>query len=355
MSGAVKAREKEFALFDQAAAVSCVADYYFTFDSSAGLQNISERQEVNRMSDLISVIVPIYKVEEYLDECVQSIVSQTYRNLEIILVDDGSPDNCPQMCDAWASKDSRIKVIHKENGGLSDARNAGLDIAKGDYIAFVDSDDWIAPEMYEVMLSAINKEKADICSCKILSCYPGSEVEVGAAEYTVGNSEEILSMIYNDTVYPVAAYNKLYRKSCWSKLRFPVGKICEDAFTTYLLVDGADKIVHLPEPFYYYRIRPNSIMTASFSRKRMDEEEAWRCNYQYMELHYPLLKDAAFDFYLQKVYILLGAIQKEQRADFSEEYQYLHGILRKNIRYLLFGSKLYWKKRVKLLLGFFTL
>ena len=124
------------------------------------------------MGELISVIIPIYNVEAYLDECVQSILSQTHKQLEIILVDDGSPDGCPAMCDAWAEKDSRIRVIHKENGGLSDARNVGIDAATGDYIAFVDSDDWIVPEMYEKMLAALKKENADICACNILSCFP---------------------------------------------------------------------------------------------------------------------------------------------------------------------------------------
>ena len=110
----------------------------------------------------ISVIVPVYKVEKYLDKCVESIVNQTYKNLEIILVDDGSPDNCPAMCDEWAEKDERIRVIHKENGGLADARNAGMDIATGDYIGFVDSDDWIEPNMYEVLLKNALKYDADI-------------------------------------------------------------------------------------------------------------------------------------------------------------------------------------------------
>ena len=116
------------------------------------------------MGELISVIIPIYNVEAYLDECIASVIAQTYSNLEIILVDDGSPDNCPQMCDEWAAKDSRIRVIHKENGGLSDARNAGIDIATGEYIAFVDSDDWIVPEMYEKMLAALKTENAATCA-----------------------------------------------------------------------------------------------------------------------------------------------------------------------------------------------
>ena len=116
---------------------------------------------------MISVIVPIYNVEKYVNKCVGSIVNQTYTNLEIILVDDGSPDRCPEICDEWAKKDSRIKVIHKKNGGLSDARNAGMKIASGDYIAFVDSDDWIAPEMYERLLMAIKNDNSDIAACAV--------------------------------------------------------------------------------------------------------------------------------------------------------------------------------------------
>ena len=116
---------------------------------------------------LISVIVPVYKVEAYLDRCVQSIVDQTYRNLEIILVDDGSPDNCPAMCDAWAEKDSRIRVIHKENGGLSDARNAGMAVTAGEFVGFVDSDDSIAPEMYQMLLERMNADGSDIAACGV--------------------------------------------------------------------------------------------------------------------------------------------------------------------------------------------
>ena len=115
--------------------------------------------------DLISVIVPIYNVEQYLDRCVKSIVEQTYTNLEIILVDDGSPDNCGAMCDSWAARDNRIKVIHKENGGLSDTRNAGLGIATGDFISFIDSDDWIESAFYEKLLTAIRESNAEVAAC----------------------------------------------------------------------------------------------------------------------------------------------------------------------------------------------
>lgn len=305
------------------------------------------------MDELISVIIPIYKVEAFLDECIASVVAQTYSNLEIILVNDGSPDNCPQMCDRWAAKDNRIKVIHKENGGLSDARNAAIDIATGSFIAFVDSDDWIDPRMYEVMLTAIKKENADICACNILSCFHERRVAWGCKKYTTGDSEKILSLLYCDTAYPVSAWNKLYRHELWDNLRFPVGKICEDAFTTYLLVDRASKIVQIPEALYCYRIRENSIMTASFSRKRMDEEEAWRRNYEFIRVKYPKLKRAAFDFYLQKVNVLMHEIPDSRRKEFQKEYERLHHILGGNLMYILFGSSIGFKQRIKIVLDYF--
>ena len=306
------------------------------------------------MKDLISVIVPVYKVEQYLDECVASIVAQTYPNLEIILVDDGSPDRCPEICDVWAQKDKRIKVIHKFNGGLSDARNAGLELASGEYIAFVDSDDWISPDMYVTMHKAMREANADICSCGIVEAYPEYQQSRNLPEL-VGDSEEILQLLYADTLYPVMAWNKLYHSEHWKNLRFPTGKICEDAFTTYQLVDKAEKIVQINTPLYFYRIRENSIMTSAFSRKRMDEEEAWRCNYEFVAEHYPRLRKAAFDFYLLKVNVVIHAIPKEQRENFAAEYNQLHHILAENLTYLMFESKLPLKQRIKVLLDYFSL
>ena len=305
------------------------------------------------MSDLISVIIPVYNVEEYLDECVASVVAQTHRNLEIILVDDGSPDNCPAMCDAWAEQDSRVQVIHKENGGLSDARNAGIAIAKGDYLAFVDSDDWISPDMYASMLAALKREHADICACNILSCFPDRQEAWGCQEYTVGDPEKFLSMLYNDAIFPVSALNKLYCRSCWNNIRFPVGKICEDAFTAYQLVHCATKIVQIPQALYCYRIRPKSIMTSAFSLKRMDEEEAWRCNYQFIEKHYPELRKAAFDFYLLKVNMLMHTIPADERQKYALQYDFLRKIVTKNLPYIIFSSNIRPKQRLKILLEYF--
>lgn len=303
------------------------------------------------MSDLISVIIPVYRVEKYLDECVASVTAQTYPDLEIILVDDGSPDNCPQMCDVWAERDSRIKVIHKQNGGLSDARNVGIDAATGKYIAFVDSDDYIKPEMMEKLLAELIRTDADIVSCGIQNT--GESTGSWGKQNFVGTSEEILKKLYHETTYPVAAWNKLYSRNCWRELRFPVGKLCEDAFTTYQLVHNAGRIAMISDALYCYRIRPESIMTSSFSPKSMNEEEAWRCNYQFVEKHYPRLRKAAFDFYLLKVNILMHAIPKDERGKYAEQYRYLREIVRKNLIYILLASNIKLKQRIKIIRDFY--
>jgi glycosyltransferase involved in cell wall biosynthesis len=301
------------------------------------------------MSELISVIIPIYKVEEYLNDCVTSVINQTYTNLEIILVDDGSPDNCPQMCDDWAKKDSRIKVVHKKNGGLSDARNAGIEASAGEYIAFVDSDDYLKLDMFEKLYTAAKRADADIAACGILSCEGEKQTAWGCNDM-VGTPEQIYALLYNDTAYPVAAWNKLYRRKCWKTLRFPVGKTCEDAFTTYQLIHNAARIVMIPEALYCYRIRPGSIMTSSFSLKKMDEEEAWRCNYQFMEQFYPQFRKHAFDFYLQRVNILIHLMNEDDKKIFTEQYQLLQEILKRNFWYVLFCSTISLKPRIKLAL-----
>lgn len=312
------------------------------------------KRKMDVKNSLISVIVPIYKVEQYLNECVQSIVDQTYRNLEIILVDDGSPDRCGEMCEEWQKRDNRIRVIHKQNGGLSDARNAGLDIAKGEYISFVDSDDWIEADMLEIMLSQIKQSEADICACGIKN-YCNGCFESWNLKPLCGSAEVILKALYDDTAYPVCSQNKLYKNTIWESIRFPTGKLCEDAFTTYLLVDKAKKIVQIPDDLYCYRIREGSIMTTAFRPARMDEEEAWRKNYEYMALHYPGIKRKAFGFYLQKVDVLIHCIPKAQREEFQKEYSYLYGTLKKNWSFILFRSELSWKYRIRFVLNFMKL
>ncbi len=238
--------------------------------------------------DLISVIVPVYKVEPYLDKCVQSIVEQTYRNLEIILVDDGSPDNCGAMCDAWARRDGRIKVIHKENGGLSDARNAGLAAASGEYIGFVDSDDWISPEFYEALYTAIQKGSV-IAASGIVWAYD-DHLEADAHPYAGRDYTplEALDSLTSGCGFYAVAWNKLYSVALFTDIRYPVGKIHEDEFVTYRLVGRAQVLTLCPEAKYYYRQRSGSIMN-KWSSQHLDALEAYAQRLNYLYTYYPEL------------------------------------------------------------------
>lgn len=216
------------------------------------------------MKPLISIIVPVYGVEKYLLRCIDSILAQTYKNLEIILVDDGSPDRCPQICDEYAQKDSRIKVIHKSNGGLSDARNFGLDIASGAYIGFVDSDDYILPDMYEYLYNGLLLAHADISVCGVKDEYIDVQPEPFSdffyiQQETFLDKKNAVEKILNDTVIVSHVWDKLFKASVLQKLRFPIGRRFEDMFFTHLAINNAQSVILLPHKKYVYVHRSASI------------------------------------------------------------------------------------------------
>lgn len=236
----------------------------------------------------ISVIVPIYKVEDYLDRCVQSIQHQTYENLEIILVDDGSPDACGRMCDQYAEKDRRIQVIHKQNGGLSDARNAGIEKAAGEYVAFVDSDDWLEPKMYEVLYHTIKKYDADIAECSYRNVYADWVKEETACTGNVVEADAVsaLGAMLDWKYFKPTAWNKLYKRSVIGDIRYPKGKLHEDEFTTYKYIYQAKKLVYIDFSFYNYnRTRADSIMGEGFGEKNLDSCEAFRERMDFFAQH----------------------------------------------------------------------
>ena len=208
----------------------------------------------------ISVIIPIYNVEKYLKRCIESVMNQTYSNLEIILVDDGSPDNCGKICDEYQEKDSRIKVIHKKNGGLSDARNAGIKIATGEIISYIDSDDYIDKDMYEYMLSEMIREDADIVICGTKIDYDDGTTRIKNSESRkVLNTKDALIELNSFKSFDMAVWNKLYKREIIDGISFPIGKKSEDYFVMYQYFDRAKKILILPEAKYHYIQRANSI------------------------------------------------------------------------------------------------
>lgn len=211
--------------------------------------------------ELISVIIPIYNVEKYLKTCIESVIQQTYKNLEIILVNDGSTDNCLNICNKYKAKDSRIKVINKKNGGLADARNVGLENSTGIYIAFVDSDDFIEKDMYEMLYKELEDNRADIAGCDyyIYHTLKNSKSDIITKEKEIMTTEEALIKMNQLRGFGISACNKLYRKEIFKEIRFPVGRISEDWFIMYKILDKAKKIVYNPVAKYYYRQRTGSI------------------------------------------------------------------------------------------------
>lgn len=213
---------------------------------------------------LISVIMPIYKVEDYLDKCIQSIVSQTYTNLEIILVDDGSPDKCPEICDEWEKKDERIKVYHKKNGGLSDARNYGIERAKGEFLIFVDSDDYLEKDALELLYTNLVNNNADVSVCGMKLYFENNGTFKYYKDYkndkVILNETGALKMMINEQAgFRVNAINKLYKKELFKEVRYPVNKIYEDVGTTYKTLLQSTKVVYDPSPKYVYVQRNFSI------------------------------------------------------------------------------------------------
>ena len=249
---------------------------------------------------LISIIVPIYHVEQYLNRCVESIVNQTYSNLEIILVDDGSPDNCPKMCDDWAKRDSRIKVIHKGNGGLSDARNAGRKIAKGDVISFIDSDDWIDPNFFEVMLNVMQDDESDIVSCGVKWVDEDGDLLrlVSVNEHEMLNTHDSMQELLHDGKLKQHVWNKLYRRNVIENIPFEKGKYHEDVFWSYQVIGRAKKISVIADSFYNYVQRTDSIMGESYSPKRLDALDAMQLRCEYIKTHFPDLFDNSLQNYM---------------------------------------------------------
>jgi glycosyltransferase involved in cell wall biosynthesis len=223
----------------------------------------------------LSIIVPVYNAEPYLRRCIDSILAQTFTDFELILVDDGSPDNCPAICDEYAEKDPRIVVIHKDNGGISDARNAGLDIAKGDYIGFVDSDDYIDAEMYEKMYNAAIMHDSDIVSCtyeRIDISRGKRSVSISISDNILTSGNNILEDYYSKTKWLIftAVWNKIFKKELFDNIRFPKGKIYEDEYITPDLYSICGNTYIMKDPFYKYVCNEGSILTSNFSAKRLD-------------------------------------------------------------------------------------
>lgn len=265
------------------------------------------------MNPWISVIAPIYRVEPYLKRCVDSLLAQTYQELELWLVDDGSPDGCGLLCDAYAAADPRVRVLHKQNGGLSDARNAALALATGEYIAFVDGDDWVSPYYIQNLYAALTRAGAELA----VSCF--EEVFEGQAPQakptpqlqgyeSLGQTAFLKRMLYQDGV-EISAWGKLYHKKLLAGLCYPVGKLYEDIPVTYAAVRRARTIARIANRDYYYFQRKNSIQNMAFDLRKLDGVEHCRQMLEAVRQEVPELERAAECRYLSTVCNILFQIR----------------------------------------------
>ena len=257
---------------------------------------------------LISIIVPIYQVEKYLEKCINSIIAQTYKNLEIILVDDGSTDSCPAICDRFQAEDSRIKIIHQENGGLSHARNVGLEHATGNFIGFVDSDDWIEPNMYEVLMSALQETGADIAVCNRQMETSDSKpvsIDTTSCKRKLYSTEEALrTIIKGEGDIRNVIWNKLYKRTVLSNISFPKGKIFEDLLWTPLVIGNAKLIVCMDSLLYHYLNRTDSLSHNEnlVIKRELDKVEMFRQRFVFIQDHFPDLKKLAIHKFQESCY-----------------------------------------------------
>lgn len=246
----------------------------------------------------VSIIVPIYNVEKYLDRCMNSLVNQTLKEIEIIMVDDGSPDNCPKMCDEWAKKDSRIKVVHKKNGGLGYARNSGLDVATGEYVAFVDSDDFVKTDMYEVLYNNVEKENADTIYCGFYKYWNDKTIKEfrNVDQLTVFEGQDLIDFSLDfvgspvekkkDWKYEMSVWHSLYSNEIIQRhnihFRSEREILSEDIVFQELYLPNSQKTLYLPEPYYYYCFDNNESLThASYDASRYTRTLAlYKCLYE---------------------------------------------------------------------------
>lgn len=288
----------------------------------------------------ISVIVPVYKVEKYIHRCVDSILNQTFTDFELILVDDGSPDNCGAICDEYAKKDSRVVVIHQENGGLSAARNTGIDWAfvnsNSEWLTFVDSDDWIHPQMLLKLFEANLNNDTNISVCAFCQT-TGKEIDIQSSLVCVDSAE---NLFLRSDVSMVVAWAKLYRKSCFNSIRYPVGRVHEDEFVTHKLLFAEEKISVLTAPYYAYFVNPQGITKSKWNPQKLDIIRAYEEQIAYFkENGYPQIARVIIQTLAVNILKQIKIVKHEENGQYRWPYLYKLYYMRSKILFRCIWNK----------------
>lgn len=298
--------------------------------------------------DLISVILPIYKVEKYIKKCIESVINQTYTKLEIILVDDGSPDKCGDICNEYSKKDTRIKVIHKENGGLSDARNAGIKEATGKYIAFIDPDDYVDSNYIKILYENIINTDSDISICFFKEVSEDNNIlnkETITNNVTSFNRRETFNNLYIDkyALNTVVAWNKLYKIELWKDIVYPKDKIHEDEFVIHKLIQKCNKVVYTDAVLYYYVQHNNSITSSGYNEKTFDKFEAFeqRAEFFLKNGYRDLYEKCLYSLCLSNRMVYISTNNKNLKGKLNKQF--------KNISRIYINGNFNYKRKIKVL------
>lgn len=307
-------------------------------------------------SPLITVIIPVYNVKQYLKRCLDSVIEQTYKNLEIIIVNDGSTDTSEKICAAYKSKDERIILINKDNGGLSDARNAGLNIASGDYIFFIDSDDYVSCDIVRILCRDAKENNADIAVASFQNFDETTPKKLDGCNgktKVLDTKEALESMLYQKDCTN-SAWGKLYKRKLFNNIRYPKGKTCEDIPVTYRLFARAKKITMNSSKLYYYYQRSSSIINSPFTLDRFDALKFTSDETAFIREKYPeILKSAFCREFMESVYILRKIGKKNE--EFSVAFLKAKTVLKSTRKEVLFDRKAKIKFRILALISYFSL
>ena len=268
---------------------------------------------------LVSIVVPVYNMEAYLAKCVDSLLNQTYRKIEIILVNDGSKDQSLEICQQYAKADQRVKVINKKNGGLSDTRNVGIRQANGQYLMFVDSDDYVAEDFCEVAVTNIEKYSADICCTGYFGVENG-DITKEIVDFKEGliSKEQAMQLTIEDS----HAWDKIYKSTLFAQLEYPVGKVYEDTYLTYQLFEKAEKIAYVPKAIYYYVDRETSIVSEMSPKNIADQFDSSNEQYKFFQAKYPAVATGMAEFMLVRALRYCTYCPKNyNRALYEQAYQ----------------------------------